>query len=160
MEMWLQMYLCESLPVITSTVHSTQNVSWRLKCVLLSRKSESEKATAHGVIPALSPSGKGQTLGTVEQRFGVAVRRKGRAERTFQALAESVWYINGMQCAVTHLSKPAEQTGPSRQLQIWVRVTCRCHQCPLRGGVTVGEAVHVWEAFVFLLDFAVTLKLL
>lgn len=106
--------------------------------LLLSRKSESEKATAHGVIPALSPSGKGQTLGTVEQRFGVAVRRKGRAERTFQALAESVWYINGMQCAVTHLSKPAEQTGPSRQLQIWVRVTCRCHQCPLRGGCDSG----------------------
>lgn len=69
--------------------------------------------------------------------------------------------VNATQRAVTPLSTPAAQTGPSRQLRTLGEDDVSLSPVSPPWGVqTVGEAVHVREAFVFLLNFAMNLILL
>ena len=92
---------------------SRHEEAWRkLKCMLLSERSQSEKATYY-MIPTIWHSGKGKTMATVKRSM-VASGQKGkkgwigRAQRIFKAAKILLWYYNAGYLSLYILSKPIE----------------------------------------------------
>lgn len=93
-----------------------------LKCILLTERIQSEKATCC-MIPTTRHSGKVKTVETMKRsvpaRSGFRERCTGRVQRIFTAVI-LWWQIN----VILHFSK--EYTTPKANYGLWVIMRCQC----------------------------------
>ena len=159
---------------------SSHEKIWReLKCVLVSERSQSEKATYY-MIPMIWHSGKGKTMETVKISVvsrGLGWRKgwPGGAQRIFSRVKSLCiilsWWINVIICLSKPIDLQHQRMDPNVNYGLWVIMCqCRfvdCNKCTLWWRMLrMGKAMHVLGQGVygkflyFLLNFAVNLKLL
>ena len=95
---------------------SSHEKTWRnFKCILLSERSQPEKATYY-TIPTMSHSGKGKTMETIKRSVVARGRREGwtgQARRILGQWNYSEWYYNGRYMTLCTCQNPG--TIPKRE---------------------------------------------